>query len=516
MSWPARFSSYLVWPDDRTDAAPPRWYEARWLWLALALLSAVPFMVTSLPPLGDLYSHIGRYHVMLEHGRSPFLDRYYAFEWRLLPNLAQDLLVVPLGHWLGAERGALVLSALVPPLLILGIRQLSIAVHGRVQPHALFALPFALSYTFLYGFMNYHTGLVLVVWSMAAWYRVRERPLPLRAGIFAVLSLATWVCHLSAWGLLLCAVGLFELIAGLRRNGCRPFAALLSSVVVVVPMLLPLGLMFGGNGERMALEALAPDFRLKLVWLAFPLRDESRVLDLGSLVLIFLAVLAGLGARRLRLDPALAAFAVSIFGIYWAIPTALMSGYFADLRLLPMVWIAGLAACRMTDAPRWRSALASLAIVLFALRSAVTANAWSERGARLDAELGALDFVPRGARIYALTPDRHCQSWPNHGLSHLPSLAIVRRDAFVNTHWDIPGQQLMRPIYLRGIEFDSSSSVAPPGTGCVGRSVEAALFDLPRDRFDFVWIFGAPEPASSHRLDPVFRGPQGTLYAVRP
>jgi hypothetical protein len=511
-----RTAGLFVWPGEQTDEGSPRWYEARWLWLLLAALSALPFAVTDLPPLGDLYSHIGRYHVMLDDGRSPFLDRYYEFDWGLIPNLGQDLPMALLGRWLGPERGAIVLCALIPPLLILGMRALSIAVHGRVQPLVLFALPFALSYTYLYGFVNYHTGIVVLIWAMAAWWRLRDRPPTHRAAAFAVLSFAAWLCHLSAWGLLLCAIGVFECVAGLRRSGWRPWAVLAPLLTVTLPMLIPLVLMFGGRKEGMPLEALAPDFRLKLIWLAFPLRDESKVLDLASLGLIGLAVLACVGARKLKLDPALTAFAALTFGLYWAIPTALMGGYYADLRLLPVAWIAALSACRLTDGPRWRNALASIAIVLFTLRIAVTASAWAERGDSLNAELGAIDRLPRGARIFALTPDRNCESWPNNSLSHLPSLAIVRRDAYVNTEWDIPGQQLMRPIYARDLEFDVWASVAPRGTDCSGRDAGEALARLPRDKFDYVWIFAVPLPATGRGwLEPVFQGPRGTLYEVR-
>ncbi|HXD02474.1 MAG TPA: hypothetical protein VN627_04120, partial [Novosphingobium sp.] len=91
----------------------------------------LPFMCTPLPPLGDLYSHIGRYHVMLTHGESPYLDRYYEFHWALIPNMGQDLLMVPVGRLLGAERGGILLSALILPATILGIRAVSIAAHGR-------------------------------------------------------------------------------------------------------------------------------------------------------------------------------------------------------------------------------------------------------------------------------------------------------------------------------------------------------------------------------------------------
>jgi hypothetical protein len=85
----------------------------------------------------------------------------------------------------------------------------------------------------------------------------------------------------------------------------------------------------------------------------------------------------------------------------------------------------------------------------------------------------------------------------------------------VNTEWDIPGQQLMRPIYARDLDFDAWASVAPRGANCSGRDAAEALAGLPRDRFDYVWIFTVPPACGRGWLEPVFKGPRGTLYAVR-
>lgn len=512
---PARFLSRpFVWPDQPADRLGSGWYEALWLWLALAALSVLPFLVTPYPPLTDFYSHVGRYHVMLEHGRAPLLDRYYAFEWGLIPNLGQDLLMVPVGRLLGAERGALLLAALIPPLTVLGVRSLSLAVHGRVQPLALLAMPFAYSYSFLFGFMNYHTGVVVVIGALVAWYRLRDRPILWRLAFLAIASFAAWLAHLSAWALLCCAIGLFELAAAFRHYGWRPLAALPRLIVTAAVLLLPVLLMFGkaaGDPEKF----VYPGLMRKLHWFVYPLRDEWKALDFFSIVLIALAVFVCLIRDKLRFDPAMAAFAALTLLLFCVIPTGMRGGYYADMRLLPVLWIAGLLAARLIDGRRLGTAIAIVAIGLFCLRIGVTAQAWHKRGALLERDLAALDHVPPGARIFAMTPERNCKSWASEGLSHLPSLAIVRRQSYVNTEWKIPGQQLMQPAYDTGPGFDVAPMVSPPDRACQGRIAAEALDRFPRDRFDFVWLFGVPlPPSASPWLTPVFRGPRGVLYAV--
>jgi hypothetical protein len=496
------------------------WWQSRWLWLALAAVSVLPFLLSPLPPLGDLFSHIGRYHIMLDGRRSPYLSRYFHFQWDLIPNLGQDLLVLAVAPLMGAERAGIFLSALIPPLMILLMRELSKAAHGAVQPTALLALPFVYSFTYLYGFMNYHTGVVVVLAAMLVWLRARDwRPVP-RIALLALISLVAWVAHMSAWAILLVAIGSFELVVAVNRHGWSPKRVVAQVLPTMLPMVLP-GLITLARYSPDAVTAAKPSlflwlYYLKFYWLTFPLRDESKLLDLASLLFIAAVPALLFAVRRLRLDAGLALAAAIVFALFWVVPTDLMGGFYADMRLLPVFWIFFLLACRGRWANRRQAQIVALAaLALFGVRMAVTTHAWIVRGASLQAELGALDHVPVGARIAHLSPERKCKSWHNTGIHHLASLGIVRRDAFVSSEWDIPGQQLMQPTYLRGSVYNINALMNPPGQDCGGYTAEAWLAGLPRDRFDFVWLFSAPAPGDTRDwLEPVYRGPTGTLYRI--
>jgi hypothetical protein len=94
----------------------------------------------------------------------------------------------------------------------------------------------------------------------------------------------------------------------------------------------------------------------------------------------------------------------------------------------------------------------------------------------------------------------------------------VRRHAFVNTQWDIPGQHLMRPVYNEGQGFNDSRSVElfNPAFGCPGFRVRTFLRYLPREQFDYVWIWEAEAPPAAFSwLTPVYTGPTARLYSIR-
>jgi len=77
-----------------------------------------------------------------------------------------------------------------------------------------------------------------------------------------------------------------------------------------------------------------------------------------------------------------------------------------------------------------------------------------------------------------------------------------------------PGSQIVRPIYNLGHGFNDRLSVlvSRPRRWCFGETLETRLATLPRDRFDFVWMFG--EQAQRPWLALVFEGPQGRLYRI--
>ena len=104
-------------------------------------LAAVPLVYPPIPPLVDLFGHMGRYRVQLDIGRSPWLHLYYGFHWAAIGNLGVDLLVMPLGRLIGLEPAVKLIVMAIPPLTVFGFLWVAREVHGRVPPTALFALP---------------------------------------------------------------------------------------------------------------------------------------------------------------------------------------------------------------------------------------------------------------------------------------------------------------------------------------------------------------------------------------
>src|SRR3954454_20595964 len=110
-------------PAERESASarqPRAWWEHPALAVAAVLACAIPLLWPDIPPLVDLPGHMGRYHVQLEIGRSPWLGHFYDFRWALIGNLGLDLLVVPLSWLIGLEAAVKLIVVAIPVLTAAG------------------------------------------------------------------------------------------------------------------------------------------------------------------------------------------------------------------------------------------------------------------------------------------------------------------------------------------------------------------------------------------------------------
>jgi hypothetical protein len=245
------------------------------------------------------------------------------------------------------------------------------------------------------------------------------------------MALVVWVAHVAGWAILLVLAGSWALMQAILSEGLS-VRALIAATLRVVPLAMPLvPTLLWRSGSGVALSMFS--LSQKVHGVANLLRGESTALDIAS-VLIILACLAWLlfDRRIIKSKPLLlGGFLLSFFVLI--LPSYVFSSFYADVRLLP-------------------------------------------------------------AALTVIAERTLCNGWVLTGLDRVPSLAIVRISAFVNTQWDMADQQLMTPLYNKDVGYHAppSNLLATPGNACEGRALGEILTTLPRKRFDYVWIFSRP------------------------
>jgi len=509
-------------PISTTGTANRPWWETRPFVAALILLSALPLLYPPIPPLVDLFGHMGRYRVQLDLATSPWLHRYYDYQWAPIGNLGVDLLVIPMSKIFGLELGVKLIVLAIPPTMTAGFLWVAREVHHRLPPTVLFALPFVYSHPFMFGFVNYALSMALAFVAFGLWLRLaRLDRLKLRSILFVPISFVVFFAHTFGWGTLglMCfsaeAVRQHDRGAGWVKSGVS--AALHAGVMALPAFII---LMWRSNVPGHATKGWF-NWQLKGEALAAVLRDRWILFDWVSLGLVALLILYAFFNRRLTFSRNLAFSALVLLAVFLILPRMIFGSAFADMRLLPFVFAVAVLAIRFrgeTHLPLARR-LAVFGLAFFLVRIAAHTASLAMAADDHRAKLAALDHVPVGARVISLYGSACGAAWPMGRNSHLGAMVIVRRQGFSNDQWITPGVNLLmlRNRQAGWFSADPSQMVRPNGCRRPLR-IDQALAALPRNAVDYLWLIDPPpyDPKLVADMHPVWRGPGSVLYQVRP
>jgi hypothetical protein len=491
---------------DRTlvaDIVPPPvarpWWDHPAVMLLAMLLATMPMWFTPVPPLTDLLGHLGRYRIELDIGQSPLLARNWDYHWGLIGNLGVDLLMIPLTRLVSLETAAWLVAAALPAVMIAGLFRVARALHGRATAGVFVALPFALAFPYQYGFVNFWLSAGLALHGFAWWVRLADQP-RLRAGLFVPGALLVWLTHAYGWGLLGILIGAYQLSTVRWRPSRAVTGELWRAGLAAWPLLgvIPVVLVWRGQGGGAGAETtgwLLLGVKLELAWAT--LRDQNRVLDIACLGAATLFLYMGLRGARWQRHSALVFAMLGCFAALLLLPAQLFGSFFADVRVIPFIFMFGLLAAvprAGTSTARLEGRIVAVALALFAVRIAVSASGYHRYGEDFTRHLRALDHVERGAAVAVLVQSLCGQSWRLERTDHLSSMAIVRREAFTNGQWDVPGAELLHARRARGTGWSADPSQFVWAAECdeagMAHALAAKVAALPRREFDYLWVFG--------------------------
>jgi hypothetical protein len=416
--------------------------------LALALL---PVAVVHLAPLTDYPFHMARISI-LEHWQAwPGLHAFYAIRSFLLPNITTDVILLGLAQLMPLEIAGRVLVGLTLAVNLSGAVALHWSLHRRAALWPLVAALFLHNWIFVFGFLNYVFGIGLMLWGMALWIALAERPAALRLAGGAAIALAIFFAHMVAFGLYALMVAGFELQRALARWRANGRAAIGRLVVGALPFVLPLALfvLLSPTGREADGEfKYAPEW----YWKGFVVARTFMSMNLGLdfltaaalLIVLVLIVLRGriLFAREMLLAWALLAVTFVV------IPWKMFGAVFVDARLPLAILFVTIASSQATFGRAWAGrAVYALLGTLLVTRSIVLAADWTAFDKTYDSVTAALAAVPANSVLVSATaapPPRSLTEWVDHWrppVHHAASLVLLQKPVFAVTTWATPSQQ---------------------------------------------------------------------------
>ena len=67
-------------------------WQAGLTFIILCVISSLPFFMAKMPAIGDYPNHLARFYI-IGHSDDPILSNFYLITWRLIPDLAGDVIV---------------------------------------------------------------------------------------------------------------------------------------------------------------------------------------------------------------------------------------------------------------------------------------------------------------------------------------------------------------------------------------------------------------------------------------
>jgi hypothetical protein len=494
--------------------------------LVMGLVS-VPVFTHPLPPLSDYLNNLARAHVVAAIGTDPDLQRFYAIEWQIVPNLMIDLVVPVLNRFMDIYLAGQVFTVAAFFLILSGTMALHRALFGRWSAVPLAASVLVYNEVLLVGVMNYVFGIGLSLWALTAWIALRERRWPWRFAASTLFALALFACHLFAvglYGLGLLAVESRRLWAA-RKEPLRPrlldFAATGLPFVPIAALLLASPTM--NLAGQIFWEPWGKFEGLQLVVTVYYLSIGFAVAALAGAAVALAARL-----RLLRLHPVGWALLAIGAAVYLAMPRAIFGSHLADERL-PIALAFMLIACLDLDLRRRavRCAFAALVAVLLALRLGEVQIAWDALAPESASFRRSVLSLERGARILVTHADRDAywdERWRISDLQfmHAASMATIERSALVSTTFSVAGKQILhvRMPYRDSVDANDGH---PPSAAWLreaearGRTFGPAHWTRWPQEFDYVYVLfaraGDANP-DARRLALAAAGPGFQLYRV--
>ncbi len=423
---------------DSSSCMSFRGFAARFA--ALFALAALPVLLNDNLPIYDYPNHLARMYLLGTLPTSPALQQYYVIDWQLLPNLAMDLIVPLLARLLPLAVAGKLFILLTLFLLAAGPALLHRVLLGHWSSAPLLAFLLLYGRILLWGYLNFLFGLGLALVLFAAWLALRSRPPVPRFLMATCFVVILYFAHFEALGIYGVLIVACEVqIAWQRCESIRQ--RLVDLAIAGLPFLVPLAILLVGTpallGGAVEFSPLGRKFELM-----FTIFDaEDRILDFACFAAAVCVLAIALWRRWLSLTPEMKAPLAGLMLCYLVMPTHAFTASGADHRLPLAMSLALVASLRWTGTPeKIEMRIMSGAAILYAVRIAAILVSWHHSDRIYASLLPTLDAVPEGSRIAVAIPPVgvHAVTTP---MDHFPTLAIIRRNAFVPTFFGFSTQQ---------------------------------------------------------------------------
>jgi hypothetical protein len=306
-------------------------------WTGLLVMFAgllVPILLVEVPPLTDYPNHLARSYVLAYGQERPIVNQMLIADWKIVPNLAIDLILPPLMRIfpaLVAGRIVLALCLLIPTS---GSVALSYAYFRRRSFFQMGAGLLAFNGLFLLGLINFQISIGVALWGAAGWIFFSKRFPALTCATGILIAIGAFFLHLFGFLFYAVLIGSYELCEILRTGVSTPVGrrfAMSRIGILLLTFAIPLILFVFSPTETNS--AIWSPISEKAFFLFLPFLSYSLRIDVPIFLPLLAFILVCIATGRMRFAPAALICGAGLLATYMVLPTHWHNGRLIDARV---------------------------------------------------------------------------------------------------------------------------------------------------------------------------------------
>jgi hypothetical protein len=452
-------------------------------WTSLLVMFAgllVPIVLVEVPPLTDYPNHLARSYVLAYGQDRPLLNQMVVADWKIVPNLAIDLILPPLMRIfpvLVAGRIVLALCLLIPAS---GAVALSYAYFRRRSFFQMGAGFVAFNGLLLLGLINFQISIGVALWGAAGWISFSKRSAALTCASGIPIAIVVFFLHVFGFLFYAALIGSYELCQILRNGVSSPLVlrfAVRRISILLMTFAIPLTLFLLAPTEaNPTIWSPVPE---KAFFLFLPFLTYSLSIDVPIFLPLLAFIVVCIVTGRMRFAPAALICGACLLVAYMALPTHWHNGRLIDARvpiLAGFMLFSGMMPVGF--GARSRAVFAASLLVLFVIKIGFVTTVWLGSQQDVADVRQVIRPVVAGSRVLVLDNPSQSPTLPlfrrlsrriprvDPTYWHYPAFLLLDRDAFWS---DMFSQQSQQPIKVTEAYQDTTDG---------GRSPPANYLDL--------------------------------------
>lgn len=402
------------------------------------LITCIPIIANEYVMMVDYINHLSRQFVRFEYSNIAAFQDFYSYQWMLIPNLANDLIITALLPFTDIYQAGRIMLCFMLGLWIFAPVVMQHLIHQKINALPLIGALTAYNAMFFWGFTGtmLTAPLAFIVFALWVYCDKKDLKVAYKIPVFIALSFMIYVGHLLIFMLLGMLVGLYELQKWLQNKPYKISLLLKNMSVIAVSFSLGIShFIYHLLTKNIDHGQAKTEWYFANIELWKTLSPNLDIVSTLSAFVIILILVDGLITNKIFKfkNPSFCSLPILCLGIgIFAIPSVLLGVYLIDIRIpaLFVLFVVGLCAFKLQH--KHKIILTSFISCLLIAQSLSLTVQWKNYNKDIQSFTALTSQLPKAQKFITLYSKDFFESHPqtHKYYWHIASYLTINKHAY--------------------------------------------------------------------------------------